>query len=105
MIELKQEMVFISENNEYTYIMSDPDGIYVYATQPKNDFIAIYNVVTENYMPLIFNTIRLDGIVEIQFANKKNKETFFKNLEECFEDNSITKNTRDYILYQVKVTY
>ena len=34
-----------------------------------------------------------------------NKEASFKNLEKYFEDDNITKNTRDYILYQVEVTY
>lgn len=105
MVELKQEFVMYNENINPIFVMNTHEGDFIYIIDTNDLKMKKYNSYMEDAMLEIFEYIQSHEIKEIEFPSEEYKDMFFKQLRFHYEEDEITKWVRDYILYQVKVTY
>lgn len=105
MLKMNQEFVMYNENVNPIFVMNTHEGDFIYIIDTNDLKMRKHNSYMEDAMVEIFEYIQSREIKEIEFPNEKYKDMFFKQLNFHYEEGDITKWVRDYILYQVKVTY
>lgn len=105
MLKMNQEFVMYNENVNPIFVMNSHEGDFIYIIDTNDLTTKKYNSYMEDTMVEIFEYIQSHEIKEIEFLNEEYKDMFFKQLNFHYEESEITKWVRDYILYQVKVTY
>ena len=93
MLKMNQEFVMYNENVNPIFVMNTHEGDFIYIIDTNDLKMKKYN----SYME--------DAMLEIEFPGEEYRDMFFKQLNFHYGEGDITKWVRDYILYQVEVTY
>lgn len=105
MVEMNQEFVMYNENINPIFVMNTHEGDFIYIIDTNDLKMRKYNSYMEDAMLEIFEYIQSHEIKEIEFPSEEYGDMFFKQLMLHYEEGEITTWVRNYILYQVEVTY